>query len=797
MRRWLRKLIPSMFQRRVLMLLMLSLIVFAILAMRVAALTTGQRAQEHRRRAEAALIRHELIPTTRGRILDRHGHVLAEDRSSYDVTVSFPVISGQWTYRQARLAAYRHNRHVWSEWSSQQREQATQQQMPRYQRQETHLWQLLAKLGDIDQAELSRRKDLIKRRVSLVAGHTWSIWLERARREAALRNEQVPTLADVAEPVREQHAGHALLTGVDDAARITLSRLIATARQGNPDVRVFDEVDVVPSNHRVYPLRRVEVTLDRSTLPPPIRQAQAQAFTVRGSQYLLLGKLREVWRKDLQARPYRRTDDNGETVIDLGGYLDGDLTGLFGIERSQETTLRGMRGMRRIHLDTGRQIVTEPQRGRDVQLTVDTSLQARAQAILDPRFGLTVVQSWHADYDELELAPRDGDPLAATAVILDVARGEVLAAVSSPMPDLPDPFGDQPDEASDAADGLADRGNAGDADEAALPPGMGPDGQMDPRWKKLLRPNLFRPVAVAYQPGSTIKPMILAGAVTQRRVGVSEAITCDGYLIPGQTNKFRCWIFKRFHRGHGPLDGPQAIAHSCNIYFYTMGRRLGIQGINAWCQRMGITDPMPCGLNEASPGVAHADTVGEATLMGIGQGPLSWTPLHAADVYATLARGGVRLPASFLKRSSEAVQRDAVDLNISPTGIRMAMKGLLQAVEDRRATVNHLTTQVDGQTIVEPLFTVEGVTVLGKSGTATAAPLREPIDDDGDGYPDRYGPPLREGDHSWCVAMAQRPDSTRPDFVVVVMVEYGGSGGRTAGPIVNQLLHALRAEGYL
>ena len=76
-------------------------------------------------------------------------------------------------------------------------------------------------------------------------------------------------------------------------------------------------------------------------------------------------------------------------------------------------------------------------------------------------------------------------------------------------------------------------------------------------------------------------------------------------------------------------------------------------------------------------------------------------------------------------------------------------------------------------------------------------PLRQAIDDDGDGVRDRWGAIVRDGDHAWFIGLVQRPGSPRPDFVIAVVVEYAGSGGRVAGPIANQIMHAMRAEGYL
>ena len=105
----------------------------------------------------------------------------------------------------------------------------------------------------------------------------------------------------------------------------------------------------------------------------------------------------------------------------------------------------------------------------------------------------------------------------------------------------------------------------------------------------------------------------------------------------------------------------------------------------------------------------------------------------------------------------------------------------------------HRLSQLDG----EAIFNTEGVLIRAKSGTAQAVSLREAIDDNGDGLPDRWGRELRSGDHAWVIALVQPDGTEKPTYVIATVVEYGGSGGQVAGPVVNQVIHALQREGYL
>ena len=169
-------------------------------------------------------------------------------------------------------------------------------------------------------------------------------------------------------------------------------------------------------------------------------------------------------------------------------------------------------------------------------------------------------------------------------------------------------------------------------------------------------------------------------------------------------------------------------------------------------------------------------------MMAIGQGTITWTPIQAAAAYATIARKGSTLVRpTFLADAPDSTRSDGSGLNIT-LGATMALKGLYKAANDPGGTVHHLS-MLEGR---PPIFDIEDVDIFAKSGTA----------DTGRKWTDSQGE-KRSIDHAWTVCLVQRPDSVRPDFVVVVVVEEGGSGSAVAGPIASQILHEMRAEGYL
>lgn len=753
-----------MFHRRLMLLVALALVTSGVFAARLVTLTVV-RGADNRQRAERVLTSIKPIPTRRGAILDRHLRVLAEDRGSYNIAVNYPVIAGVWAYDQAEKKARTDAGAKWRELELDQRIALIDANVAVFDAQAERLWQTLAEIGGIDHAELEERKNTIRRRLQQVASY---VWLHRQRQRSDLLDEPVP-LSEVAEPVGEQVDAHALLfdASPDVAARVR-GRIESAGEgggggegEGEGADLVWAQVEVQPARTRRYPLDSMTVMLDFDTLPSEVAAAHESARTsseqaVTGVASHIVGQLRRVYADELDAKPYRTSDGR----IDLAGYRPGDQIGAWGIERAQEDRLRGKRGQLHLQRDTGETTTVDPAAGRDVRLSLDVRLQARIEAAMQPEVGLMRVSPWQSR----ALSSPIGTPLSGAAVVLEVATSQVLAAVSGPS--------------RDSAEG------------------------MSPEDRLIYQPYVFRPTQRFYPLGSTIKPLIMAAAMTDRKVGRYEKIVCNGYLGHGESwgdpGRLRCWIFKApWHSSHGPLNGPDAIMQSCNVYFYETGRRMGSQGLTRWLGRFGLGRVTGCGLDRETPGILPSldqpESRHEGIMMGIGQGPVEWTPLQAAAAYAALARGGYYISPTFLQGPTTGdYEQRAMDLELDPAAVRQAFEGMKKVVNDRLGTGHHLSL-MNG----ESLWNIDGVEMYGKSGTATASPLRRPIDDDEDGLPDRWGEVLRRGDHAWFVAMVQRPGAERPAYVITVLVEFGGSGGNAAGPIVNQILHAMRAEGYL
>jgi penicillin-binding protein 2 len=736
--------IPSMYHRRLALLMVVLLMATGVLWGQLFRLTIVH-GHELRAQAERAMLERMLLPTERGRIFDRKGRQLARDRASFDVQVEYRVITGRWAYDQARASAYRDRRETWARMSFEEREALIEQYHAPFHEQLEDLWRTLARVGGIERSELEDRKARIVDRVQRIRASTWGQW----HRDRTSQLGRPVELEEVAGLIYEERSAHALLENLPDAAAFELQMLAEAAQW--PGLRIER------SRAREHLHNTFRVGLDRRTLPTPIRQEEPFWADVEQVTAPLIGSMRDVWAEDVQRRPF----DLPGGEVDLGGYRPGDRAGATGIEAAQEDRLRGLRGQLVIHRDT-QEVERQPAVvGRDVHLTIDVALQARIMAILDPAFGLTRVQAWHQNEDTPV-----GMDLYGSALVMEVDSGEILALVSTPVP--PAPVSGEPY----------------------------PDLALDPNGSLYLKP-----LQAQYAPGSTLKPIMYAIAATARKIEWDQHITCEGQLLPDKPDMLRCWGWRpekdRFYK-HGTLDPAEAIAHSCNIFFYTCGRRMGATALTEQLQRFGLGVPTGLGLPGEAVGVVRplASEPNDATMVGIGQGPIAVPPIQVAAAHAALARGGYyRSPLLIRERGRDRAEHD---LNLPPRVVQNVLKGMYESANN----IDYGTASYIRVPDKERTFNFPGVTLRAKTGTAEAPPqytLVRKTDEQGREVivADRGRVLRAKADHSWYVLHVQKPGHDRASYVVVVMIEYGGSGGKVSGPITNQILYALRDEGYL
>ena len=388
-------------------------------------------------------------------------------------------------------------------------------------------------------------------------------------------------------------------------------------------------------------------------------------------------------------------------------YAQGMTVGKEGIERQYESRLQGRRGLRYTEVDAlGRvvsspygQVQRAPEPGTDIHLNLDLDLMEWIHHIFP-------------------------DSMRGAVVALDVEDGGVLALYSAPTFDLNSFVG-------------------------GIDPGEWASLNSDPQ-----QPLFNRAVVGRYAPGSTWK---LAVAAIGLQLGVVEAHErmprgCTGAMSFGNRT-FRCWN----DAGHGALDLVGAIQHSCNVYFYQLGVRIGLERLLARANEMGFARQCGIDLPRESPGVFPSDLgfweerfgyraqETEVLSLAIGQGPNDQTPLGIAQFYLAMARGG-QAPAPRILRGDEV--GDSWDIGISPEHGEVLKEGLRRVFQP-------------GGTAY--MSSVEHWELMGKSGTAQNAQ-----------DPDRS--------HAWFAAMAGSRGEA-PEIVVVALVELGESGSAVAAPL--------------
>ncbi|MEE2906522.1 MAG: penicillin-binding transpeptidase domain-containing protein [Planctomycetota bacterium] len=744
---------PIMFQRR-LMLLMACGIVACLLMMgqlvRLAIVEGGI----HRTEAESRLQFHEWIPTWRGTIFDRHGRPLARDEPGYEIAVSWRAITGTWAeYMAIHEARDSVDQGMWNSFSPEEREARIAVVLPEWKAVEQQLWAYIAEASGDAIEDIDQTLDSQRARVQHMAAVVWD--RQQQRHEARYGVSD----AFKVRPIAEQQGFHVVVPHVTDEGALPLQAF---------SERWPSLVQVRYARHRSYPNETIDVTIDQGHMPRPLRSKRDRIAHVERVADQLLGRVRyDVWAEDMARRPFQ---DGRTGVIDRGGYRQVDRVGARGIEQGWEDQLRGERGVVVTSRRTGDVLREPPVPGHDVVLSIDAELQARVEAILDVAGGLTRVQPWHGN-QQLPI----GEPLAAAAVVLDIPTGEILAIASTPT--------------------LLDADSMSEVEQQERSP-----------W-------VNRAVAATYPPGSIVKPLVLAAALMENTVKPDSMIECQGHYFSERDDVARCWIYRpRFGMAtHGSLAASEALGRSCNCYFYELGARLGLERLADWLSWFGMGQSIPTGLGgpndviwESASGSlpdqsqrdslhAQGEARFESVMMSIGQGRLTWTPLHAANAYATLVRGGKRLPPTLVRGHRGVLDEDVVDdeRELTPEVVRTVLDGLKFGVTKSWGTGSRIKY---GEGDYEPIFTVPGVSVMGKTGTAQSPPWVRDVNGNGHIAPGERTTGL---EHAWFVGLVGDDSAALPRYAIAVLIEYGGSGGRVAGPVANQIVEALRDEGYV
>lgn len=417
----------------------------------------------------------------------------------------------------------------------------------------------------------------------------------------------------------------------------------------------------------------------------------------------------------------------GDPLLELPGFRIGKN----GMEKQHDLVLRGKQGNSHLEVNAYGRVIRELSRdegepGRDAVLTIDAGLQ-------------TYVQQ------------RMMSEKSAAAVVMDIKNGDVLSLGSVPSYD-PSAFNR----------GLSTR-----------------------EWNSLIKDHLApltnKAIAGTFAPGSTFK-MIVALAAMKEGIGPQHSVFCPGAMRLGNA-KFHCW--KR--GGHGWVDLNGSIKHSCDVYFYDVARRIGVDKIAAMASRFGLGQTVGLDLPGERAGVVPTKAWklanvgepwqgGETLIAAIGQGFVLSTPLQLATMTARLASGlkvTPRLTRGFNDETGGVSEPDPVfeSMGIPPEHLRVIHNAMDAVTNNRRGTAYKARIER------------EGWEMAGKTGTSQVR--RITLAERAAGVFKNEDLPWRRRDHALFVGYAPVHN---PRYACAVIVEHGGGGSSTAAPIVRDIL---------
>jgi penicillin-binding protein 2 len=447
----------------------------------------------------------------------------------------------------------------------------------------------------------------------------------------------------------------------------------------------------------------------------------------------------------VDVRP-RRAYDYGQLASHLIGYLGevdeselkqskgasyrmGAVIGKYGVESRWETDLRGVDGGRQIEVDAlGREIKplrsVEPFPGNNLVLTIDFEIQKVAEEAFQDKTGALIA--------------------------MDPRSGRILAMVSKPSFD-PDAFARN----------------------------ISPE-----EWKSLMEnphsPLQNKGIQGQYPPGSVFKIITAIAGLETGVITPNTQLTCKG-IYPYGNRDFRCYK----EEGHGTINLHRAIVESCDIYFYQVGLKVGVDAIAHYANELGLGRLTGIALPHEKSGIIPSTSwkkkrlgapwySGETLSLSVGQGYINTTPLQLLMLISAVANGG----KLYLPQVVEKVEDihgntlkdyppvEAAQADISEKTLLFIQEALMGAVNDPHGT---------GWACA-----LKDFKVAGKTGTAQVIKMAQ---DFKKGDMDRV--PLKFKDHAWFIAYAPFED---PLISVVVLVEHGGYGGAAAAPIAKKVI---------
>jgi penicillin-binding protein 2 len=414
---------------------------------------------------------------------------------------------------------------------------------------------------------------------------------------------------------------------------------------------------------------------------------------------------------------------------EFAGYEAGCFVGKCGVERAFDRHLRGRRGGRQVEVNVTGQVkrvlnTVPAEAGNSIYLTIDFDLQRKAEALLEG--------------------------LCGAVVALDPLTGEVLTLASSPAFDQ-----------NSFISGLSAK-----------------------EWRELTadprKPLSNKAIQAEYPPGSTYKTVTALAGLQERLISPAETFFCPGYYQYGD-RLFRCWK----EHGHGQVGMVEALAQSCDVYFYQLGQRVGVERLAWYAKGCGLGRPTGIDLFGEKAGLVPSEKwkrgrlqqprdSGDTHSIAIGPGYNLVTPIQMAVLASAVANGGI-IKKPLIMKKVETVDGvvveygrtvDAGNLPVDPATLAIIREGLWKAVNEPGGTAYYRVHD-------------EALDISGKTGTAQVVASPEEKEGQLSGLVDAIKP------HAWFIAYAP---SESPKIAMAVVVERGGHGSSVAAPIAKEMI---------
>ncbi len=479
---------------------------------------------------------------------------------------------------------------------------------------------------------------------------------------------------------------------------------------------------------RLYPFRPLLVK--RNLTREELAIIETNLFNLPGTMIQVKPQRRYMYH-ELASHVIGYLGEISETQLNSGEYPDskpGDLIGKFGVERKWQKHLNGTRGGEQVEVDAaGRRLKVlsrrAPSSGYNLGLTVDRNLQRVAEKNLKDKTGAIVA--------------------------MNPNTGEIIAMASSP----------------------------------AYDPNLFLQGVDKAQWANMIsskdHPLQNRAIAGQYPPGSTFKIVMALAGLEEGVIDPTEEIYCNGSFAMG-SHVHRCWR----KQGHGKVNFHRALVESCDVYFYKLGKRLGVDTIARYAKMCGLGKSSEFELGFDKEGLIPTSQwklkrfgipwqPGETISVAIGQGYVLATPLQMTEVISLIFNGGIRYRPSVIRWVGN--EKDKLyqfspkiigRINAKEENLELIRKALVGVVNETKGTGSKSR--------------LKDIVIAGKTGTAQVIGLGKEKGMSKDQAAEYE-------DHAWFVAIGP---ADKPALALTVLVENAGHGGSAAAPIARELFEA-------